>query len=279
MEFSIRRLAPEQAKTGCLVLGVHGSALVKAGLQAEVRKTTGYPVVIAKTPNPDPKKPTFMVYGHYDVQPPDPLELWTSPPFEPRLVARPDGKAAFQWIDEVEVAGLTTAQLDERLTRLYAAISLPRAVSVDVVSRAAADSDNELAFVIGEVHRPGPVTLAGRTWTLTEAIGAAGGHLKQSANLRNTILIRRLAGIDDGTRDERQRGDHGRSRDDRDHVGRQVPERQDHHERHHGAGAVHPGSSDLRRRATQLCDHRGDDDPVTGNARGVGAHASLGLQG
>lgn len=106
---------------------------------------------------------------------------------------RPDGKAVFQWIDEVEVAGLTTVQLDERLTRLYAAISLPRPVSVDVVSRAAADSDNEIAFVIGEVHRPGPVTLAGRTWTLTEAIGAAGGHLKQSANLRNTILIRRLA--------------------------------------------------------------------------------------
>ncbi|MFZ4682129.1 MAG: hypothetical protein ACOYMS_06485, partial [Terrimicrobiaceae bacterium] len=48
----------------------------KAGLKAEIRKTTGYPVVIAKTPNPDPKKPTFLVYGHYDVQPPDPLDLW-----------------------------------------------------------------------------------------------------------------------------------------------------------------------------------------------------------
>jgi acetylornithine deacetylase/succinyl-diaminopimelate desuccinylase-like protein len=60
----------------------------EAGLAAEIRETNGYPVVMAKSPNQDPKKPTYLVYGHYDVQPPDPLELWTSPPFEPRRVGR-----------------------------------------------------------------------------------------------------------------------------------------------------------------------------------------------
>jgi acetylornithine deacetylase/succinyl-diaminopimelate desuccinylase-like protein len=60
----------------------------KAGLTADTYPTSGYPVAIARTPKTDPKKPTFMVYGHYDVQPPDPLDLWTSPPFEPRRKGR-----------------------------------------------------------------------------------------------------------------------------------------------------------------------------------------------
>ncbi|MCS6819340.1 MAG: dipeptidase [Chitinophagales bacterium] len=44
--------------------------------------TPGYPVVYAEKII-DPNKPTILCYGHYDVQPPDPLDLWDSPPFEP----------------------------------------------------------------------------------------------------------------------------------------------------------------------------------------------------
>jgi acetylornithine deacetylase/succinyl-diaminopimelate desuccinylase-like protein len=58
-------------------------SLLDAGADmAELCETPGYPIVYGeKIINPD--KPTVLVYGHYDVQPPDPLELWDSPPFEP----------------------------------------------------------------------------------------------------------------------------------------------------------------------------------------------------
>jgi acetylornithine deacetylase/succinyl-diaminopimelate desuccinylase-like protein len=49
---------------------------------AEVIPTEGHPIVYAER-IVDPELPTVLVYGHYDVQPPDPLELWNSPPFEP----------------------------------------------------------------------------------------------------------------------------------------------------------------------------------------------------
>jgi acetylornithine deacetylase/succinyl-diaminopimelate desuccinylase-like protein len=59
------------------------------GLDAKLYPTAGHPVVVAKTPREKKSgKPHFMVYGHYDVQPPEPLELWKTPPFEPRIDGR-----------------------------------------------------------------------------------------------------------------------------------------------------------------------------------------------
>ena len=59
-----------------------------AGLETVVHETKTNPIVVAKTPAHDPKKPTFLVYGHYDVQPAEPFDLWTSPPFRPRREGR-----------------------------------------------------------------------------------------------------------------------------------------------------------------------------------------------
>lgn len=52
--------------------------------QVEVCATAGYPIVYGEKII-DPAKPTVLVYGHYDVQPADPIELWHTPPFEPTL--------------------------------------------------------------------------------------------------------------------------------------------------------------------------------------------------
>ena len=57
--------------------------LAKAGCDSvEICETPGYPIVYGEKII-DKKLPTILVYGHYDVQPPDPLDLWDSPPFEP----------------------------------------------------------------------------------------------------------------------------------------------------------------------------------------------------
>jgi acetylornithine deacetylase/succinyl-diaminopimelate desuccinylase-like protein len=59
------------------------------GLSAEVVATKGHPIVVARTPRQKgSRRPHFVVYGHYDVQPVEPLELWDSPPFEPRRSGR-----------------------------------------------------------------------------------------------------------------------------------------------------------------------------------------------
>ena len=61
------------------------------GLEAELCPTQGNPVVIASTPKHQgngARRPHYLIYGHYDVQPPEPFELWKSPPFEPCIEGR-----------------------------------------------------------------------------------------------------------------------------------------------------------------------------------------------
>ena len=70
------------------------ASLEKAGCDfVEICETPGYPIVYGEK-NIDSSLPTVLVYGHYDVQPADPVELWTSPPFEPvikKTELHPDG--------------------------------------------------------------------------------------------------------------------------------------------------------------------------------------------
>jgi acetylornithine deacetylase/succinyl-diaminopimelate desuccinylase-like protein len=60
----------------------------RIGLTASIFETPGNPVVVAQTPRSKKGRQHFLVYGHYDVQPAEPFELWKSKPFEPRIEGR-----------------------------------------------------------------------------------------------------------------------------------------------------------------------------------------------
>src|SRR5258708_8778483 len=58
--------------------------LTSIGLETQLVPTRGHPIVWARNKHQSGRR-TVLIYGHYDVQPPDPLDLWDSPPFEPVL--------------------------------------------------------------------------------------------------------------------------------------------------------------------------------------------------
>ena len=66
------------------VAGMLVAMLGELGMEAEAVATAGHPMVLGRSGN-RPDVPTVMFYGHYDVQPPEPLDLWDSPPFEPTI--------------------------------------------------------------------------------------------------------------------------------------------------------------------------------------------------
>src|SRR5215470_14682669 len=78
-------------KDQCRAAAEHVATDLKSiGFEASVRPTAGHPVVVGKSNSA--AGPRVLFYGHYDVQPVDPLNLWKTPPFEPRIETLPDGR-------------------------------------------------------------------------------------------------------------------------------------------------------------------------------------------
>ena len=65
--------------------------LADLGFEAARHDTAGRPMVVGAAKAKTRDAPSVLFYGHYDVQPADPLALWTTPPFEPRLADGPRG--------------------------------------------------------------------------------------------------------------------------------------------------------------------------------------------
>ncbi len=101
---------------------------------------------------------------------------------------RPDGNITLPMIDDVQAAGLTPEQLDEKLTQLYETKLKQPEISVIVRSLA-----SRVVYISGEVFTPGEMELKNKTTALS-AIMAAGGFNKSTAELSNVIIIRHLNG-------------------------------------------------------------------------------------
>jgi acetylornithine deacetylase/succinyl-diaminopimelate desuccinylase-like protein len=95
---SIKSISTDPAYSeDCRAAAVHlATGLSNLDILAEVHPTDGHPIVFAKTPpaGGNGRRPRVLFYGHYDVQPVDPLDLWKTPPFEPRIATLPDGRKA-----------------------------------------------------------------------------------------------------------------------------------------------------------------------------------------
>jgi len=118
------------------------NALDKIGVPAKIYPTAGHPIVMGEW-RKAPGAPTVLIYGHYDVQPAEPLDLWTSPPFEPTMR---DGKIFAR--GSVDDKG----QLFLHIKALEAHLATRKKLPVNVVIIAEGEeevgSDNLAEFVV-----------------------------------------------------------------------------------------------------------------------------------
>ena len=92
----IKSISADAAFTGdCKAAADHLAAdIATLGFSTEVRPTAGHPAIVAKPSGGGSGggRPHMLFYGHYDVQPVDPLNLWHRPPFEPVVADHADGR-------------------------------------------------------------------------------------------------------------------------------------------------------------------------------------------
>jgi acetylornithine deacetylase/succinyl-diaminopimelate desuccinylase-like protein len=133
----------------CRVAAAYVAAdLQSIGFAAEVRATAGHPIVVGKSGDGKTNgKPRVLFYGHYDVQPVDPLDLWTHPPFEPRLDTLPDGRKIIVARGACDDKGQAMTFVEA--CRAYKAVtgSLPLPITMMIEGEEECGSKNLFGFV------------------------------------------------------------------------------------------------------------------------------------
>jgi acetylornithine deacetylase/succinyl-diaminopimelate desuccinylase-like protein len=119
--------------------------LTEIGLDTTIVPTDGHPMVVARW-HKAPGRPTVLLYGHYDVQPPDPLEAWTTPPFEPAIR---DGRIYARGVADNKGQHLAQILAIEAHLKLYG--ELPCNVTVLLEGEEEVGSPHIAAFV--RAHR------------------------------------------------------------------------------------------------------------------------------
>lgn len=119
--------------------------LEAAELKVAVMETGGHPAVVAKNKHVT-GRPTVLVYGHYDVQPPEPLELWTTPAFEPTIRKTDAGTDAVYARGAVDDKGQVYAHL-EAITAWQAHGGLPINLTVLIEGEEEVGSEHLEAFI------------------------------------------------------------------------------------------------------------------------------------
>ncbi|ETW98435.1 MAG: hypothetical protein ETSY1_18795 [Candidatus Entotheonella factor] len=137
-------------------------------------------VDVAAVPHTEP------LTGDYRIQRGDRLTIrfFNNPEFSQDITVRPDGKITLPYIDDVEVAGMTSSDVDATITERFRKVLLEPEITVIVREFA-----SQRVYVGGQVSKPGLVALTGQT-TALQAIMSAGGFL-DSAQVSQVLLIRR----------------------------------------------------------------------------------------
>ncbi len=124
-----------------------GTLLTEMGFSASVRPTAGKPMVVGHWRHPNPAAPHVLFYGHYDVQPVDPLELWETPPFEPRLAEDPVNGTIIVARGACDDKGQLMTFLEACRAWLDVTGSLPLSVSVLIEGEEESGSPSLLPFL------------------------------------------------------------------------------------------------------------------------------------